>query len=509
MAAQQDATLGYATDAGRGSKVNQDKLGFYLPDDPRLADLAGQIYVVVDGMGSRDRGAALADLTIRVVVRAYYAAVLEHGRADALAVAMSAADRALRAELAERPDDADAGCAVAAAVLRGDELLVGHVGDCRAYLIRDGRPYRLTDDVADGAYLGRGAEARPVITDAIPLGPGDRILVCSDGLHQLVAEPQIAELVGAGAPQDSAEKLVAAANARGGWDNITALIVDPFATTSRAAPVAPPPSAARAPDLEPTEIEWRKVGIASGLILLAAALVIFRPWQRFGMADMVAGVFAHPTPTLEPPSPTPTDTPPPTAVPSVTPRPTASEIGVPALVNETTLNALQALAALGLTPDIIKQYSATVAPGFVINQDPAAGAAAPPGGKVQVAISLGPPPAATPTRRLLRAWPTWTSAPPPVEVTVIPTDAPTSPPDNPGGGGGGGGGGGNKPKPTDPPAPPAQPTSPPPEPTDKPKPPTEKPPPAPYGVGTPEAPRGEGSRSTIDSDGSNRSDESD
>ena len=149
MAAQHDATLGYATDAGRGSKVNQDKLGFYLPDDARLADLAGQIYVVVDGMGSRDRGAALADLTIRVVVRAYYAAVIEHGRADALAVAIGAADRALRNELAERPDDADAGCALAAAVLRGDELLVGHVGDPRAYLIRDGRPYRLTDDVAE------------------------------------------------------------------------------------------------------------------------------------------------------------------------------------------------------------------------------------------------------------------------------------------------------------------------------------------------------------------------
>lgn len=170
MSARTDPLLGYASEHGRNRAVNQDKLGFYRPDDLRLSDLAGSIYVVADGAGSGERGTALADQTIRTLVRSYYGAVRAYGRADALASAFLVADHALREALTDQPDPA-AGVTAVAVVVRGDELIVGHVGDARAYLVRDGRAFRLTDDASDGtAQLGKAAALTPSYPTASRLG---------------------------------------------------------------------------------------------------------------------------------------------------------------------------------------------------------------------------------------------------------------------------------------------------------------------------------------------------
>jgi hypothetical protein len=397
------------------------------------------------------------------VVRAYYAAVRDHGRGEALAVAMSAADRALRQSLTENPDPGDAGVTLAAAVVRGDELIVGHVGDCRAYLVRDGRAYRLADDAGVASYLGRGPAPEPTVSDRLAIGPGDRVLLCTDGLHQLVTDDQIGPVVAGATAQESAERLIAQANARGGWDNITAVVVAPFATATVAPrPVAAPPMAMAA------EIPWRTVALVVTPILAVAALVLLVPWG--GLLDRwQSGALARgQRPTAVPAAVTAlvaltaAPTVPPT--PTLPPTPTAPVIvQLTDLTGETAENARQYASANGLVLDEISQYSANVRPGFIISQSPRRGAQLKAGDTVQVAISLGPAPAARPTftrqplfRPTLAPSPTAALASPTVAASLTPVPS-------------GGDDDDDKPKPP----PPTQ--RPPAPPTDKPEPPTPKP----------------------------------
>ncbi len=426
MAAKIDPSLGYATDVGRGSTHNQDRIGYYVPDDSQLASLGGSIYVVADGLGTRERGAALADLCIRTLVRAYYRAVRELGRGPALARAIVAADQALRRELAASPDVEDAGVTVVAAVWRGDDLVVGHVGDPRAYLIREGHTYRLTPDAAGPAYLGRGATPQPVISEDITLGPGDRILLCSDGLHQLVTEAQMASVLSQQPAKEAAERLVAMANARGGWDNITALVLDPFAGQARPASV---PSASR------SEASWGTIAVGAAAIALTAALLAFQPWRALGRAgswlaarqsniahtvDQATAADATSVSLLPAATPAPllTDTPAPTA--------TEAMPLMPSLIALSAENARQAVRLLGLEIKEIRQYSDEIPPGFVSGQDPDPDVPLRVGDLVTIAISLGPPPPPTATPVPYRR-PTWTLTPE-ASATLPPTFTSTSPP---------------------------------------------------------------------------------
>ncbi len=472
MTARTDSTLGYATDRGRDHAFNQDKLGFYRPDDPRLADAAGSVFVVADGQGTGERGTALADLAIRTLVRAYYGAVREYGRSDALAVAMLAADRALRQALAQEPDRAATGVTLVAIVVRGDELIVGHVGDPRAYLVRDGRAYCLTDDATDAtAGIGHGPTPRPVILDGIPLGSGDRVVLCSDGVYQTLGDDQIASAITGHEPNVGARRLVALAAGRAGGDDMTALVLQPFEPRAIPAPVAPP-----------QEVHWPTVFITAGTLILLFALFIFRREIQGAVANVR---FAEPT--AHAPIAVAIETVPAlaatvTAAPTESPTPaTPTPIAVPNVVGRTAEDAEQIIRGNYLGLDLIRQYHATIAPGFVISQSPEAGTVAAREAVVQVAVSLGPEAAALPTRAILptRVWPTWTTVPleSPTLATPVPalTETPTNPPP-----GGGGEEKPDKPKPPQPTvAPPTAPPPPPPtdepKPTDKPDPPTPKP----------------------------------
>ncbi|MCB0217256.1 MAG: PASTA domain-containing protein [Caldilineae bacterium] len=456
MSTQGDATLGYATEAGRGNAHNQDKLGFYRPDDAQLADLAGSIFVVADAKGPGQLGTDLADLAIRQIVRAYYGAVQDYGRSDALAVAMLAADRAIRSDLEARAETGEAGVAVAATLICRDELIVGHLGSARAYLVRGGQTYRLTDDASDSsAMLGHGATPQPVISDGIPLGRGDRILLCSDGLHQQLDEGQIARTLVEHGPSEGAERLVAAAQAKAGWDDATALVVAPFEAAARPAPI---------PVAMPQDVSWSAVAIGAGTLVLLASLFIFR--QEI-LRTLAAGIGRDGEPTAvasqlidtpAPASPTsiriPTTPPPPSETPTeaATASPTIPPaVKVPSVVGLTREDAEQVLRANYLAVDLIRLYSVSVAPGFIISQDPSGGSEVERETAIQIAVSLGPAPP-TATRFLPTAAPSAAATP----DLATPTNAPQpeDPDDKK-----------DDPKPTDPPPPP---------PTDKPDPPTPK-----------------------------------
>lgn len=228
---------GAATDAGRVRPLNEDS---YVATAP--------VFVVADGMGGHAAGerassaavATLADLAGREVspTEVYEAVARARTRVEAI----------------EAPPGRDAGTTLSGVVVtwQGGEpyWLVVNVGDSRTYRLADDRLEQISVDHSEVQELveaGDITEAevaahplRHVVTRALgaggwseadfwllPIGSHDRVLVCSDGLTAELDDDEIAELLrGEPHPVAAAQGLVRAAVARGGRDNVTAVVVD-------------------------------------------------------------------------------------------------------------------------------------------------------------------------------------------------------------------------------------------------------------------------------------------
>ena len=226
------------TDTGRRRPQNEDT---FVCDPP--------LFAVADGVG----GAQAGEIASRLA-----AAALEERAPDALgeetlaALLREANDRIYRHAL-EDPTAAGMGTVVTALLVdeAAGEVAIGHVGDSRAYLLRDDVLEQLTADhslvgelVRSGQLSTEEAEQHPhrsVITRAVgtepsvdvetlsvEAAPGDLYLICSDGLTDIVRDPEIAELILAAGkdPDAAAEALVDAANRNGGIDNITVVLFE-------------------------------------------------------------------------------------------------------------------------------------------------------------------------------------------------------------------------------------------------------------------------------------------
>lgn len=230
---------GAATDVGLVRSVNQDHL---------LVDAA--VFAVADGMGGHAAG-EVASLT---AVHAFQAALSgPPSDVGALAEAVRSANRAVWDEAQANPDFRGMGTTLTAlALIDGDADLVAiaNVGDSRTYRLRADRLEQLTVDhslvaelVADGQICADEAETHPqrhVLTRALGVypdvevdlltsdpEPGDRYLLCSDGLSREVSDQAISSVLRRLAdPADAARELVAEAKLRGGNDNITVVVVD-------------------------------------------------------------------------------------------------------------------------------------------------------------------------------------------------------------------------------------------------------------------------------------------
>lgn len=310
-----------ATDVGRKRPHNEDSHGVWVPEDDAGAG-RGVLLVVADGMGGSLAGEVASRLAVQTVVRAWRDADGERPLDD-LYAAVEAANQRVHEESARNPELHGMGTTCTAVVLRDRDLLVAHVGDSRAYLVREGRVRQLTKDhslvaqmVRDGQLTAEQARSDPrrnVVTRSVGVGPhveidaermeaalqpGDRILLCSDGLHGLVADD---ELAGAVADDDLARacrSAIALANDRGGPDNITVLLARVGAegpgpapgghgAVARAAPerggdagggawVAADGEAARRPS-SATLLLWL---IAALVVLLVAVVAMALVWQR-------------------------------------------------------------------------------------------------------------------------------------------------------------------------------------------------------------------------------------
>ena len=231
---------GGATDAGRVRAVNQD--AYWLGDVPGKGFLA----VVADGMGGHQTGEVASRQAVEV-----FRTTLKSSRAHlpaAMARAAQTANLEVHAAATANPENHGMGTTLTALVVDDQVGLVGHVGDSRAYRLRDGELTQLTHDhswVADRVRQGlltadeaRRHRWRNVITNAlgatesfrldlgaIEVRPGDRFLLCSDGVSMLVSDGLIRQILTDHPPSAAADLLIAEANDRGAPDNVTALVV--------------------------------------------------------------------------------------------------------------------------------------------------------------------------------------------------------------------------------------------------------------------------------------------
>jgi protein phosphatase len=230
--------VGAATDVGRVRERNED--GF-LSQEP--------LFAVADGMGGHRGGAVASEVALEMLSHMEGDSMSGDGAAEGLAEMVSQANDAVLERASEEPRLTGMGTTLTALVTQPGKIHLAHVGDSRAYLLRDGSLRQLTEDhslvqrmVNEGKLSPEEAEVHPhrsVLTRALGVEPGlevdsetlevragDRLLLCSDGLTTMVPEEEIQRIVAENEdPQRAAEALVAAANEAGGLDNITALIL--------------------------------------------------------------------------------------------------------------------------------------------------------------------------------------------------------------------------------------------------------------------------------------------
>jgi protein phosphatase len=254
------------TDVGRRRDHNEDA---YLVDE----DLG--LYVVADGMGGHAGGGTASRLaveTIQSVVRTARqrdptlfggAPVDASGVPDVLRQAVEEACAVIFRAAQTDPELGGMGTTVTAVAVDGRSAFLAHVGDSRCYLVREGRIYQVSDDHslvneqlkagAISAEEAKHSRFKNIITRSVgfeesvqvdlmglELQGGDALVVCCDGLSNLVDDPEILELVSTTAPDETPGRLVALANDRGGDDNITVIVIR-TAPAAGAQAEAPPP----------------------------------------------------------------------------------------------------------------------------------------------------------------------------------------------------------------------------------------------------------------------------
>jgi len=234
------------TDTGRARRNNEDAV---------VLDEAGRIAVLADGMGGYNAGEVASSMAAERVktelaqrLKPLGATPGEPELKTALLDAVDCANRAVWEAAMSHAEYAGMGTTLVVAVYRNDRLWLGHIGDSRAYRFRNGRLEQLTRDhsllqeqidaglitAEQAAYsMHKNLVTRAVGVDEVvdleihdyPVEPGDWLLMCSDGLSDMLTDDQIEQLLQANDSLPAAgAMLVQAANAAGGRDNIAVIL---------------------------------------------------------------------------------------------------------------------------------------------------------------------------------------------------------------------------------------------------------------------------------------------
>jgi protein phosphatase len=236
------------TDIGKKRKLNQDFV--YVSEEP-VGNLPN-VFIVADGMGGHNAGDYASKCTVETIVREIRGC-FEKNPVRILSKAIRVANDQIRRKAKEDETLYGMGTTVVAATCLGHYLQVANVGDSRAYHINRERIVQVTRDhslveemIRMGGIDRKAARNHPdknIITRAIggmdtveidffheELRPGDIVLMCSDGLTNMLEDEEIGEILKEQVSiEERAKKLVEAANNNGGKDNIAVILIDVFA----------------------------------------------------------------------------------------------------------------------------------------------------------------------------------------------------------------------------------------------------------------------------------------
>ena len=226
------------TDVGQKRKTNQDS---FIVDQETL------LFGVADGMGGHRGGGVASKLAVDTI-RSF---VQSHKTGDPEVIiekALQEASKTIYKQSMEKEELTGMGTTATFAWVKGKKIFIAHVGDSRAYLLRGEKIWQITEDhslVHEQVKAGilpesaqKGHELRNVLTRSIgfepavkvdiyqkELKPGDKFLICSDGLVGMIDDKDISKIVNKKSLDEAVKKLIEMANKNGGDDNITSVLI--------------------------------------------------------------------------------------------------------------------------------------------------------------------------------------------------------------------------------------------------------------------------------------------
>lgn len=300
MAKREPIVAALQTDQGQVRDHNEDFIAAWEPNEQERSLFDGRLYILADGAGGMQAGEVASSLAVEQT--------LDHFRAHSEAAddglrlygAMCAANDALRELMAQDGAEGRMATTMVAVAVRGAGVTIANIGDSRAYHLRNGTLRQVTRDhslvarlVEEGVitaeealthprrnviFASLGSDRQPQIElFELQLEAGDQLLLCSDGLTNHVRDGELAQILNEHEPQAAATALIELANARGGTDNISVIVIQAAdgvgtaSTRARVTPVAVPAANALA-------AERRWLWRYTALLAVLQSVLIFVAW---------------------------------------------------------------------------------------------------------------------------------------------------------------------------------------------------------------------------------------
>lgn len=241
-------SAGFLTDTGPSRASNEDSVAVVSPAEFGALLTKGVLAVVADGMGGHEGGEVASAIAAHRVPELYYAG--KGGPQESLVAAFEEANRDIYEVARKNGKLSGMGTTCTAVAIVNGMAYLAHAGDSRAYLVRGGQIYCMTEDhsatmelVKQGKLTMAQAkvhEDRNLILRAMgthpklevdrwntpfPLRPGDRMLLCSDGLYETITDPELCEITASREPQVACGELIQLATDRSVSDNCTVAIL--------------------------------------------------------------------------------------------------------------------------------------------------------------------------------------------------------------------------------------------------------------------------------------------
>ena len=243
-----DLTYAELSSTGPVRPKNEDFLGFFQPSDLEEQRTRGAVAAIADGVGGHGHGDIASRLAIETALKNFQDGQGGVQPKQALWRIFTAANMAVYDQSMAQRDQGRMATTLTVSLFRNNEVTIGHVGDCRVYLIQRGVAQQITTDHSYAAMQLRlglispqeaaTSDMRCVLTRSLGKDPtiqvdyytvqlngGDYLVQCSDGMHNCIAPEEFGEIVTHASPEDACRELVALAEKRGTDDNLSVQIV--------------------------------------------------------------------------------------------------------------------------------------------------------------------------------------------------------------------------------------------------------------------------------------------